>query len=81
MKFIEIKENFSVCKESIIAIEQTASSESYSGYKTIVHTKVGVFESSFPYKTLINLLDKEEEEQEEYEEDINNNNPQQFWRG
>lgn len=75
MKFLEIKEGLSVECESILAIEMVESSGSYTGYKTIVHTKAGVFESSFPYQTILDLLNKDEEKE------VETSAPQQYWAG
>lgn len=76
MKYIEIKEGLSICIDSIVVIENVASESSYTGFKTIVHTKVGVFESSFPYETLLDLINSQEDEEYDLQDnnDVLNNN-------
>lgn len=64
MKFIEIKEGLSICIDSIVVIENVPSESSYTGFKTIVHTKVGVFESTFPYETLLDIINSKNDDDE-----------------
>ena len=53
MKFIEIKEGLSVSREDILAIEKMEE------FTCKVHTIIGSFDSSFPYITLLQILEEE----------------------
>ena len=59
MKYVEIKEGFSVKKEDIIAIEKMGE------YLSNLHMNNGqIYETNFPYLTMLQLLEIQEEKEE-----------------
>ena len=56
MEYVEIKDGFSVKKDDIIAVERAGE------YQTYLHMNNGkIFETNFPYMTILNLLENEKE--------------------
>ncbi len=58
MRFIEIKEGFSIAIDKIEAIERTGE------FTSKVHTHFNAHEANFPYITLLRLLEEPEPRKE-----------------
>ena len=62
MKFIEIREGFTVKASEIVAIQRI--DEDPEGMNSFVHVKdIGPQGSTFPYLTLLELIDNQNDEQ------------------
>ena len=57
MKYIEIKDGLSILKENIEAVEETVEG-------CIVHTSHNSYPSTFPYRSLLELLEIEIKKEE-----------------
>lgn len=84
MKFIQVKDGFSVRKSDIESVERIDS------LKSSITTKFNTYEVNFPYETILKLLEMEgiEEKLSENSETnqllkkiINNQPPPQFFAG
>ena len=65
MKYLEIREGFSILKAEIEAIEKVDE------FKTLVHTHHNSFESTFPYMTLLQLLESDVDKEEKEDKVLN----------
>lgn len=62
MRFIEIKENFSISIDSIEAVERDTDLTSK------IHTRFSTFIANFPYLILLRIIERETEETKETKE-------------
>ena len=80
MKYIEIKEGLSIRLDEIEAIEKV------NEYNSTVYTHHNLYASTFPYMTLISLLEAEGEEEDRKDSQVTDNinqlaKYQQHWIG
>lgn len=77
MKFIEISDGVSVRKEEIICVERMEET------KSRVTTEYGIYDSNFPYQTILSLLEMENIEEKVSKSALPSNNlyPYQFFAG